>query len=86
MALPLAEPEKVRRRPDRGALPVVAALTLLCVATKINHKLAAVQGHREARRLVEVLRDTLRGMEPEAGHYLERLAQLAFGGVEAVAA
>ena len=33
----------------------------------------------------EHLRDTLRGMEPEAGHYLERLAQLAFGGVEAAA-
>ena len=32
------------------------------------------------------LRDTLRGMEPEAGHYLERLAQLAFGGVEAMKA
>ena len=32
------------------------------------------------------LRDTLRGMEPEAGHYLERLAQLAFGGVEAMTA
>jgi len=49
------EPEKVRRRPDhRGALPVVAALTLLCVATKINHKLAAVQQQRTARRLVEV--------------------------------
>ena len=25
-------------------------------------------------------------MEPEAGHYLERLAQLAFGGVEAITA
>ena len=54
VALPLAEPEKVRRRPDRGALPVVAALTLLCVAAKINHKVAAVQQHRTARRLVEV--------------------------------
>ena len=35
------------------------------------------------KEFYEHLRDTLRGMEPEAGHYLERLAQLAFGGVEA---
>ena len=38
------------------------------------------------KEFYEHLRDTLRGMEPEAGHYLERLAQLAFGGVEAVSA
>ncbi len=38
------------------------------------------------KEFYEHLRDTLRGMEPEAGHYLERLAQLAFGGVEAVTA
>ena len=37
------------------------------------------------KEFYEHLRDTLRGMEPEAGHYLERLAQLAFGGVEAAA-
>ena len=38
------------------------------------------------KEFYEHLRDTLRGMEPEAGHYLERLAQLAFGGVEATTA